>query len=303
MAPVKKLRRLQYLHHSQEFRVPKSTYYNRRKRIVVEPKPSDAPSRSSLPIDPRPSTAGAESAPSCSREGSTSDKPLLEPEPVIEVDTLEDDLPEDINRDADPLPDSGCNSASDDLPGSVPHDLTEEEIFASAFAKLSTEKLPHLGTSKAGATAMAMSFAVAHGLTWAALGDLATLVNAIAGTEVLPRSQYMFRKLWSTKKDGLVEYWYLCDDCGAVLTVTGVNAVCEICNTEEPVGRLHARESFFVMLNVHNQPRKLIEKTKGSLQEGLLRRSQQFDELSDITNAARSGISMKITISPVMILR
>ncbi|KAH9383595.1 hypothetical protein HPB48_025227 [Haemaphysalis longicornis] len=179
-------------------------------------------------------STGAESAPSCSREGSTSDKPLLEPEPVVEVDTLEDDLPEDIDRDADPLPDSGCNSASDDeLPGSVPHDLTEEEIFASAFAKLSTEKLPHLGTSKAGATAMVMSFAVAQGLTWAPLGDLATLGNAIAGTEVLPRSKYMFCQLWSIKKDGLVEYWYLCDDCGAVLTVTGGNAVCKICNTEE----------------------------------------------------------------------
>ncbi|KAH7985067.1 hypothetical protein HPB52_024333 [Rhipicephalus sanguineus] len=34
---------------------------------------------------------------------------------------------------------------------------------------------------------MAMSFAVPHGLTWAALGDLSGLINSIVGVDVLPR--------------------------------------------------------------------------------------------------------------------
>ncbi|KAH9382505.1 hypothetical protein HPB48_001137 [Haemaphysalis longicornis] len=61
---------------------------------------------------------------------------------------------------------------------------------------------------------MAMSFAIAHGLTWSALGDLAKLVNSIAGMEVLPRSEYMFRKLWSAQKEDVVRYWYRCEQCG-----------------------------------------------------------------------------------------
>ncbi|KAH9379026.1 hypothetical protein HPB48_010120 [Haemaphysalis longicornis] len=96
---------------------------------------------------------------------------------------------------------------------------------------MSAEQLPNLGTSKAGAVAMAMSFAVAHGLTWSALGDLATLVNKIVGTEVLPRSKYMFRKPWSTKKSDLVKYWYFCETCHGVLKVEGSAGLCDVCET------------------------------------------------------------------------
>ncbi|KAL3195035.1 hypothetical protein MRX96_015993 [Rhipicephalus microplus] len=75
-----------------------------------------------------------------------------------------------------------------------PH-YSEDEILATAFGKLSSEKHPNLGTSKAGAAAMAMSFAIAHGLTWIGLGDLDKLVNNIAGVNILPKSKYTFRKI------------------------------------------------------------------------------------------------------------
>ncbi|KAH9382905.1 hypothetical protein HPB48_023530 [Haemaphysalis longicornis] len=51
-------------------------------------------------------------------------------------------------------------------------ELSDDDIVVYSFSQFSAEQLPNLGTSKAGAVAMAMSFAIAHGLTWSALGDL-----------------------------------------------------------------------------------------------------------------------------------
>ncbi|KAH7932922.1 hypothetical protein HPB49_004901 [Dermacentor silvarum] len=193
--PPKKPRK-EYLHHSKELGVPKTTFYRRWKAG------EESVGCFSAPSSAEPSTCVDDAPSSCA-----SDHVPREPSPVwSEESYMFREEAEDFDH---------AVSVED---GSPPR-LIEEEILATTFAAFSSEKLPNLGTSKAGAAAMAMSFAVAHGLTWTALGDLAALVNSITGADVLPRNKYAFRKLWSTKKSDLVNYWYLCDVCKALWKV------------------------------------------------------------------------------------
>ncbi|XP_065287611.1 uncharacterized protein [Dermacentor albipictus] len=258
--PSKKARKT-YLHHSKELGVPKTTFYRRWKEGEENADCSSAPSSA------EPSTCGDDASPSC-----TGDDLSREPSPVGSEESC---MFREEAEDCDDSVESGS-----------PPPLIEEEILANTFAALSSETLPNLGTSKAGAAAMAMSYAVTHGLTWTALGNLAALVNSIAGADVLPRNKYAFRKLWSTKKSGLVTYWYLCDVCQAVLTVENGNALCTVCGTKENVTNVHAKGSFFVTLDTASQLCLLIDRTKESLEEGLLKRSQRCDAVTDITSAA-----------------
>ncbi|KAL3201692.1 hypothetical protein MRX96_042863 [Rhipicephalus microplus] len=130
---------------------------------------SSAGQRSSahVPREPSPAFDEAES-PTCADDAQcsstsqcSSDHVTREPSPTLEEAQFSDEVED---------PDS---TASDD--GRSPPHNSEGEILATAFGKLSSEKHPNLGTSKAGAAAMAMSFAISHGLTWTALGDLAKL--------------------------------------------------------------------------------------------------------------------------------
>lgn len=175
--------------------MPKSTYYDRLKRQRLQSAPQNL-------LNDGPSTSRSGDS-----DGSVEKVPAADNSfPSHEfVDLVQDGS---ILADGTDVADgpSACEESATDLPPQ----MSEDEIVSSSFSKLPTEKIPNLGTSKAGATAMAMSFCVAHGLTWAALRDLAKLVNNIAGMEVLPRSQYMFRKLWITQKNDLVQYWYRC---------------------------------------------------------------------------------------------
>ncbi|KAK8776404.1 hypothetical protein V5799_030251 [Amblyomma americanum] len=111
----------------------------------------------------------------------------------------------------DKEPDDSAERLRDEQPDNVPL-RASFKIGANFLANFSTEKVPNLGTSEAGAIAMTMSFAIAHGLTWTVLGDLATLINNFAGMQVLPRRSYAFRKHWTSRQRDIVSYWYLCDE-------------------------------------------------------------------------------------------
>lgn len=298
MEPVKRPRKLEYLHSSQDFRIPKSTFYERRKRQAAETENAEPRNGASCSVS---SDAGTSAESEASRsppvqnatcDDGTEDGRLFDC--TTEQDcTMDEDQPwgdfwlDDAND--EPLwdaPTQSVDCGSGDVPNELFEDLSEDEILVSSFAQLSAEQLPNLGTSKAGAVAMAMSFVVAHGLTWSALGDLATLINKIVGMEVLPRSKYMFRKLWSTKNSDLVKHWYVCETCEGVLNVEGDAGICDVCETTESLATLRSRQSFFVTLNLERQLCTLIEKTKESLAEGLAQRGQPRDTVSDITNAA-----------------
>ncbi|KAH6922696.1 hypothetical protein HPB50_018225 [Hyalomma asiaticum] len=175
--PAKKPRK-RYLHHSSELAVPKTTFYRRGQNAqsLQEAKSLAGPSHSACG-NAESSTYTGDIPSSC-----TSNSGLQETSPVMAAESALLDESEESDT-----------TAFDD--GGSPPRYCEDEVLATAFASLSSQELPNLGTSKAGAAAMAMSFAISDGLTWTALGDLAALVNAIAGVDVLPRKKYKFRKL------------------------------------------------------------------------------------------------------------
>ncbi|KAH9375153.1 hypothetical protein HPB48_016813 [Haemaphysalis longicornis] len=76
----------------------------------------------------------------------------------------------------EPWGDFWLDGASDHLLWDTPEHSVHCDIQRRTAAKSGNFQGP-------GTVAMAMSFAIAHGLTWSALGDLTTLVNKIAGTE------------------------------------------------------------------------------------------------------------------------
>lgn len=213
----RKKRRKEYLHRSnddEQFGVPKTTFYRRERKCDLPTAHTQAQSSSWATTLPGPSNAPSIDENSMSAAASSNE--CTDPAIGIGSDSF-DEIEAPLSSG------TAADSAANDDP--LMDSISEEELLGAAFAAFSSEKLPNLGTSKAGAVAMAMSFAVAHGLTWMALGDLCVLINSIAGTDVLPRNKYGFRKLWSARKADLVETWYLCHVCKAVVTTVGDETV------------------------------------------------------------------------------
>ncbi|KAK8759804.1 hypothetical protein V5799_028929 [Amblyomma americanum] len=173
-----------------------------------------------------------------------------------------------------------CSRASSDVGGDIglsSGSLTEEsessededDGLPSSFAQFSNEKLPNAEVTKMGAIAAVMAYAVSHGLTLAALGDLIKLINFLFRQNVLPQSTYAFRKLWCKEKQDIVQYHYFCETCGALLNVIEKSAQCPNCRYTSALQKLKDRGSFFIILNLHKQLSFAIESTKAQLHENL----------------------------------
>ncbi|KAK8755765.1 hypothetical protein V5799_001709 [Amblyomma americanum] len=108
---------------------------------------------------------------------------------------------EDLSRtdDFDRLDETPDVSSS--MPGETENDDGECEFLASDFVELEAATLPGSTTTKAAAIVMIMAFVGTHGLTWEALNDLLRLIDGLFGFKgVHPRSKFVFRKLWSSRK-------------------------------------------------------------------------------------------------------
>ncbi|KAG0423479.1 hypothetical protein HPB47_000746 [Ixodes persulcatus] len=165
-------------------------------------------------------------------------------------------------------------------PGSI------EDLLTLCVEEFGASMLPHSPTSKAGAIAMVMSYAVSERSTWAGLGKLLTLVNALFGSEVLPTSIYKLRKLWTKTKEDLVKYHYLCPSCDTVLNSSDSIARCDVCKFEESTEKLRRGGSYFLMLDLHKQLKHLIGKTSVELHHSLSKLAlNDSDLITDITTA------------------
>ncbi|KAK8756786.1 hypothetical protein V5799_000512 [Amblyomma americanum] len=189
-----------------------------------------------------------------------------------------------------------CSRASSDVGGDIglcSGSLTEEsessededDGLPSSFAQFSNEKLPNTEVTKMGAIAAVMAYAVSHGLTWAALGDLIKLINFLIGQNALPQSTYTFRKLWCKEKQDIVQYHYFCETCGALLNVIEKSAQCPNCRYTSALQKLKDCGSFFIILNLHKQLSFAIESTKVQLHENLEKLQEPQSAISDVTSA------------------
>ncbi|XP_064462710.1 uncharacterized protein LOC135373439 [Ornithodoros turicata] len=161
--------------------------------------------------------------------------------------------------------------------------------FTTCLDEFGTERLPHSTTTKAGAVAMLMSIVVSNGLTWKALGDLIGFVNMLFEPEpnVLPRSKYLFRKLWSRKTKEHAKFYELCATCDSILgenNQPGKN--CEVCGEER---KANGDSPSLVMFSMQKQLRYVVEKNKDELHTNITRNMTSGSNpaiKSDMTSSA-----------------
>ncbi|XP_064463540.1 uncharacterized protein LOC135374517 [Ornithodoros turicata] len=173
--------------------------------------------------------------------------------------------------------------------GGLPEDISQEEIFTTCLDEFGTERLPHSTTTKAGAVAMLMSIVVSNGLTWKALGDLIGFVNMLFEPEpnVLPRSKYLFRKLWSRKTKEHAKFYELCATCDSILgenNQPGKN--CEVCGEER---KANGDSPSLVMFSMQKQLRYVVEKNEDELHTNITRNMTSGSNpaiISDMTSSA-----------------
>ncbi|XP_040079427.1 uncharacterized protein LOC120850815, partial [Ixodes scapularis] len=154
-----------------------------------------------------------------------------------------------------------------------PDAMSEEEFLAAGLREFGSETLPHSTTTKAEAVALMMSFLSANGLSWKGLDDLVKMGNIFfaPAADVFPRSKYLFRKLWGSKTEKLVEYHYYCNSCSDLLSSRdGMDSLfCPTCEEENKANELKRSGAFFVTLKMHEQLKQVISQTKAMLHDSL----------------------------------
>ncbi|KAH9374695.1 hypothetical protein HPB48_011321 [Haemaphysalis longicornis] len=204
---------------------------------------------------------------------------------VVGADSGRDEVPPDCEDDY--VSEHSCESSDEDETiGDFEGDFADEyDLLGAGFAKFDGQTLPNSQVTKTGAIAAVMAFAISHGLSWAALGDLTKLINFLFGANALPPSMYLFRKLWSDETQDVVQYHYVCEQCTAEMNVDLDEAHCSVYNHSETVKMQRDRGSVFVMLNLEKQVRFLIEKTKAELHKNLEKLHQPASNITDVTAA------------------
>jgi hypothetical protein len=105
---------------------------------------------------------------------------------------------------------------------------------------------------------MVLMFYLRHNLSMLALNDLLLLINSIAGSNVLPKSTYLFKKL--LPKSIKPEFNFFCPNCFLYLdkyekTLTN----CPNCNSNINF-KTDTGKNFFVSFKIEDQVRDILER-------------------------------------------
>ncbi|KAL1472844.1 hypothetical protein MTO96_039062 [Rhipicephalus appendiculatus] len=273
--PIK--RRKVYLDRDQLFEVPASSFYKRIKDHAAATS-GGASGSSTSRCDGDDDSVDA-TAPSTVHSDDDGDRVASDSSLQSDDQCSSDRSTFSTSDDGEENSDEYCSCEDDDR-----EDTPEDEHgFLPQISGFSLETLPGSQVTKAGAVAAVMAYAVAHGLTWTALGDLSKLINFLFGANVLPRSDYMFRKLW-TRDTEVLHYFFVCEACSNEMIREGKVAKCALCKRTESLQSLKERGSFFIILDLHKQLSSLLEKTKSQLEPNLAKVRQHGTTISDITN-------------------
>ncbi|CAN7978663.1 unnamed protein product [Ixodes persulcatus] len=102
-----------------------------------------------------------------------------------------------------------------------------------------------------------MSFLTSENLPWTALDKVLHMVNTMfgVGSDVLPRSKYLFRKLWAPRTEHLVKYHYYCKGCGSSLDPSRheTSQVCTKCAMTSDLTKAKSDGCFFVTMSLQHQ--------------------------------------------------
>lgn len=176
------------------------------------------------------------------------------------------------------------------------HHSSNEQKDASAdpasllFGEHGSSKLPNSTTTVAEAVIMITAFIVAHGLSWTALDHLLIIVNALFGTSknVLPRSKYLFRNMWTQKTETMMKNFYYCKICtGELIEQVGtIGLRCKSCKVSYSIAQVKKSNSFFSILSMNKQVKHIVSKTSEVLHANLQKivASPSTSSIRDITD-------------------
>ncbi|XP_049926274.1 uncharacterized protein LOC126406126 [Epinephelus moara] len=108
----------------------------------------------------------------------------------------------------------GCDSSSEGCDISQTEDPPEDDPFRQIGSDTDMDCLLMSAgtTTKAEALFMLMSHAARHNVTGTQLDDLLKLINTLFGKEVLPRSKYLFNKVFKNNSE-IVDFHFYCKTC------------------------------------------------------------------------------------------
>lgn len=295
-----KRRRLRYYEKGNSSDVPKSTLAHYRAINSSTSSENTELSSQSLPSTIAAHVSDSESRTRASSVHSDSDLAGSETPPGVTYD--DDDVYDDDVYDDDELYSSsddehnaddtetadGGQYVDENIP--PPDAMSQEDFLAAGLREFGSQTLPHSTTTKAEAIALMMSFVSANGLSWKALDDLVKMGNIFfaPAADVFPRSKYLFRKLWRSKTENLVEYHYYCTSCSDLLSCrSGTDSLlCPTCEKESKAKELKKSGAFFVTLKMHEQLKQVISQTKAMLHDSFSSMpSSEPVVIADITSA------------------
>ncbi|KAG0434150.1 hypothetical protein HPB47_019318 [Ixodes persulcatus] len=293
-------RRKRYIEKGAEYVVPKSTLHYQKTARMSTSAPSPASSPNLSPELTRRSTSSPDTpqqgTPASDGELTASDEEQQwGGEDVHLLSDFEGSMSEDNNPSEDgPFTSEDDTFASE---GRCPRDFvsvtTEDELMEKCFAQFGTSTLPHSSTTTACAVAMLMSLVHAHNFTWTALDDILKVVNKMFGQEedVLPGTKYLFRKLWARKTSAVSKKFFYCENqnCTGLLEPDQSGKLtCAMCQASADGDAALKAGSFFTILNVREQVKHVISKTKQALSEHLtlLETLPDSPDVKDITSGS-----------------
>ncbi|KAL1443531.1 hypothetical protein MTO96_045974 [Rhipicephalus appendiculatus] len=211
---------------------------------------------------------------------------------------LHDPSVDDIFSDcSDRFESDGETEAGNESEEARPTFLNESELLAADFALLDSQTLPGSTTSKAAAIVMIMAFVITHGLSLVALDDLLSLIDGLFGFKgnTLPRTKHLFRKMWSSRTKSLVKHFFYCDVCGSLLnSQTGASTMrCPTCSVDSDVSALKAKGNFFIILDLKEQVKSLIARSKVALFIQLIQLNEESNQTSGAFDDITSGVMLK----------
>ncbi|KAH9384556.1 hypothetical protein HPB48_026564 [Haemaphysalis longicornis] len=173
-----------------------------------------------------------------------------------------------------------CTDSADD---STPFDCGDEDI-KHFFEKCAHEVLPNSAINKAQAILLVLTYVVFAGLTWTQVDGLLKLINTLCGAEVVPRSKFLFRKMWQRHKDSLSAHFF-CETCFSYLGARDRKdrahcfscASCGDCDRKS-VSSLLTKGCFFLVFDIGKQIYDIVFASAVLLYEGLRRGASVLHE-------------------------
>jgi hypothetical protein len=131
---------------------------------------------------------------------------------------------------------------------------------------------------------MVLAYFLRHNLTWQALEHLLLLINSILGSSVLPKSKYLFKKVFPPKLKPSINFF--CKKCNLILDHDQLknlkNETCPTAGCGEHINLSTSKGSnFFLTFPIKSQVKELIEKNCNFAFNGLNSESNTITDVCD----------------------